>query len=98
MTKPVAVFPSLDFGAILFGPTLGIAIIEFVLERKKGLLARIANVKGQQSRCAAFLGFETKEAGCGADVNHRLTSKLDAADVLVEPATQIPMPPYFTEA
>jgi len=90
MTEPVSILPSFNFSAILLGPLFSILKIKFVFEGQHGLLLDVAHVKGDDT-CSTFFGRKTQKSGSATHVQYGLAGDSNAADVIVEPASQVPV-------
>src|SRR5213082_1139071 len=91
MAQPIRVLPFVDLCSVFLQESFAIARIELVFERQERLLSHVAHVERDDARRAETFGFETQKTSRGADVENRFAFHLNASDVVVEAATQIPV-------
>src|SRR5260370_37935565 len=96
MTKPVSILPLLDLFAILRGPFLTIAVVEFVFKGEECLLVHIAHVDGENAR-AAPLCFETQKPCGGAYVQDGCARNRDGTYIIFKTPAQVPVPAHHAK-
>ena len=89
MAEPIRVFPFLYRDVVVSDEAFVVLVIEPLFKRKKRLLSRVAHIERHYAG-AAFLCLETQEAGRRAEVKYGLVCNIDATDIIVKPAAEIP--------